>query len=124
MAGTLQADSAVAFGLGNVYASGGTLVCNAPSPLTMKGAYTQVTDATLQLNIGGDGAGRLSVAGVAALAGTLNVSFKPGAGPKVGDTLTLISSRVLTGRFSTITVQGFKVTPTYTATELFLHIDS
>lgn len=124
VAGTLQADSAVAFGLGNVYASGGTLVCNAPSPLTMKGAYTQVTDATLQLNIGGDGAGRLSVAGVAALAGTLNVSFKPGAGPKVGDTLTLISSRVLTGRFSTITVQGFKVTPTYTATELFLHIDS
>lgn len=124
VAGTLQADSAAAFGLGNVYAGGGTLVCNAPSLVTMKGAYTQAADATLQLNIGGDGAGRLRVAGVAALAGTLNVSFKPGAGPKVGDTLTLISSRVLTGRFSAITVQGFKVTPTYTATELFLHIDS
>jgi autotransporter-associated beta strand protein len=123
-AGTLQADSAAAFGLGNVYAGGGTLVCNAPSLVTMKGAYTQVADATLQLNIGGNGAGRLSVAGVAALAGTLNVSFKPGAGPKVGDTLTLISGSALTGRFSAINVQGFKVTPTYTGTTLFLRIDA
>jgi autotransporter-associated beta strand protein len=124
VAGTLQADSAAAFGLGNVYAGGGTLVCNAPSLVTMKGAYTQVADATLQLNIGGNGAGRLSVAGVAALAGTLNVSFKPGAGPKVGDTLTLISGSALTGRFSVINVQGFKVTPTYTGTTLFLRIDA
>jgi hypothetical protein len=83
-----------------------------------------VADATLQLNIGGNGAGRLSVAGVAALAGTLNVSFKPGAGPKVGDTLTLISGSALTGRFSVINVQGFKVTPTYTGTTLFLRIDA
>ena len=123
-AGTLQADSATAFGLGNVYAGGGTLVCNAPSLVTMKGAYTQVAGATLQLNIGADGAGRLNVAGVAALAGTLNLSFKPGTAPKVGDTLTLISSRALTGSFSAINVQGFKVTPIYTATQMLLRIDA
>ncbi|MDM0057900.1 acid phosphatase [Variovorax fucosicus] len=124
VAGTLQADSAAAFGAGNVYAGGGTLVCNAPSLVTMKGAYTQLADATLQLNIGSNGAGRLSVAGVAALGGTLNVTFKPGAAPRVGDTLTLVSSGVLTGRFSAINVQGFKVTPTYTGTELVLRIDA
>ncbi|MGJ7497802.1 phosphatase PAP2 family protein [Variovorax sp. RT4R15] len=122
--GTLQADSAAAFGAGNVYAAGGTLVCNAPSLVTMKGAYTQLADATLQLNIGSNGAGRLSVAGVAALGGTLNVTFKPGSAPRVGDTLTLISSGALTGRFSAINVQGFKVTPTYTGTEVLLRIDA
>ncbi len=124
MAGALQADSAGAFGQGSVYADGGMLVCNAPTPVTIKGAYTQTDGATLQLNIGGSGAGRLSVAGVAGLKGALNVTFKPGFAPSVGDTLTLVSGSALVGRFSAITVQGFKVTPTYTDTALMLHIDA
>jgi autotransporter-associated beta strand protein len=124
MAGALQADSAGAFGQGSVYADGGMLVCNAPTPVTIKGAYTQTEGATLQLNIGGSGAGRLSVAGVAGLKGALNVTFKPGFAPSVGDTLTLVSGSALVGRFSAITVQGFKVTPTYTDTALMLHIDA
>uniref|UniRef100_UPI000D35E674 acid phosphatase n=1 Tax=unclassified Variovorax TaxID=663243 RepID=UPI000D35E674 len=124
VSGTLQADTAAAFGQGNVYAGGGTLVCNAPAATLLKGAYTQVDGATLQLNIAGNGAGRLNVAGVAALAGALNVSFKPGFAPSVGDTLTLVSAGTLTGKFSTITVQSFKVTPTYTGKDLLLHIDA
>jgi autotransporter-associated beta strand protein len=125
VAGTLQADSASAFGGGNVYVGGGTLVCNAPSTVTMAGAYTQLGGGTLQMNIGGNGAGRLSVKGVAALDGTLNITFKAGAAPSVGDVLTVVSSGALIGKFSAITVPaGYKVTPTYTATELMLRVDA
>lgn len=125
VAGTLQADSASAFGTGNVYVGGGTLVCNADSMVTMAGAYTQLGGTTLQMNIGGNGAGRLAVKGVAALDGTLNLTFKAGAAPSVGDVLTVVSSGALIGKFSAITVPaGFKVTPTYTATELSLRIDA
>jgi autotransporter-associated beta strand protein len=122
--GTLQADAAAAFGKGNVYVGGGTLVCNAPSAVTMAGAYTQLAGTTLQLNLGGNGAGRLSVAGVAALDGTLTLSFKPGFAPSAGDTLTVISSGALTGRFSAINAPGFKVTPTYTGTQLIVRFDA
>ncbi|MGJ7609757.1 MULTISPECIES: phosphatase PAP2 family protein [unclassified Variovorax] len=124
MAGTLQADSAAAFGKGDVYAGGGTLVCNAASTVTMAGAYTQLAGATLQLNLAGNGGGRLNVAGVAALDGTLTLSFKAGATPSVGDTFTVISSGALIGRFSSIVVPGFKVTPTYTGTQLVVRIDA
>ncbi|RSZ29867.1 phosphatase PAP2 family protein [Variovorax beijingensis] len=122
--GTLQADTAEAFGNGNVYVGGGTLVCNAPSTVRMAGAYTQLAGTTLQLNLGGGGAGRLNVAGVAALDGTLNLSFKPGFVPSAGDTLTVISSGALTGRFSAISAPGFKVTPTYTGTQLIVRFDA
>ncbi|MDQ0608264.1 autotransporter-associated beta strand protein [Variovorax sp. W1I1] len=122
--GTLQADAASAFGKGNVYVGGGTLVCNAPSTLTMAGAYTQLAGTTLQLNVGAGGAGSLSVAGVAALDGTLRLSFKPGFAPRAGDTLTVISSGALTGRFSAINAPGFKVTPTYTGTQLIVRFDA
>jgi hypothetical protein len=37
--------------------------------------------------------------------------------------LKVISTGSLQGRFTTITVEGFKATPTYTATGLLLHID-
>ncbi|MDR6522420.1 autotransporter-associated beta strand protein [Variovorax paradoxus] len=122
--GTLRADSAAAFGTGNVYVGGGTLVCNASSMVIMAGAYTQVAGTTLQLNLGANGAGRLNVAGVAAVDGTLNLSFKPGFAPSAGDTLTLISSGTLTGRFSAINAPGFKVTPTYTGTQLIVRFDA
>lgn len=122
--GTLRADTADAFGKGNVYAGGGTLVCNAASIVRMAGAYTQLAGTTLQLNLGGDGAGRLNVAGVAALDGALNLSFKPGFAPSAGDTLTVISSGALTGRFSAISAPGFKVTPTYTGTQLTVRFDA
>jgi hypothetical protein len=42
----------------------------------------------------------------------------------VGDTLNVISAGSLRGTFTTVVVQGFKVTPTYTANGLSLHIDA
>jgi hypothetical protein len=50
--------------------------------LAISGAFTQLADTTLELDIGGSGAGRLSVSGAVTLAGgTLNVKFKSGYAP-------------------------------------------
>ncbi|HEY9067254.1 MAG TPA: autotransporter-associated beta strand repeat-containing protein [Burkholderiaceae bacterium] len=123
-AGTLQAASTRALGSGAVYLGGGTLVSQAASALTIAGTYTQLAGTTLELVLGGGGAGRLSVGGTATIAGgTLSVKFANGYAPAVGDTLSVLGAGALRGTFTTITVPGFKVTPTYTATGLQLHID-
>lgn len=125
-AGTLQGDSAGAFGAGDVYNSGGTLVANAPSGLKLAGKYTQLTGSTtLELDLGGAAAGSqgtLSVTGTATIAGgTLRIKFANGYKPKAGDVLTVITAGSLKGKFSTITVDGFSnVTPNYGATTLIL----
>ena len=122
--GVLQAASTNALGTGDVYLAGGTLVSDAAGPLAIAGGFTALSAGTLELDVGGGGAGRLAVAGTVTLAGgTLSVVFVPGHVPSVGDTLDVIGAGKLQGRFTTISVAGFKVTPTYTATGLLLHID-
>jgi autotransporter-associated beta strand protein len=124
-AGVLQASSARALGPGDVYLAGGTLVCTADTALSLSGAYTQLLGTTLILNLGSGGAGRITTTGIVTLAGgTLNIRFKPGFVPAVGDTLTVISGSAVRGQFTAITVDGFKVTPTYTATGVVLRIDA
>lgn len=124
VAGTLLAASATALGRGDVYLGGGSLASQAPTALTLAGAYTQLSGTTLVLEIGSGGAGRLVVGGTATLAGgTLHVRFAPGSAPSVGDTLQVISCGNLRGRFTTVTVEGFKATPTYSAAGVLLRID-
>ena len=123
-AGVLQAASATALGKGDVYVAGGTLASDATSALAIAGGFTELAAGTLELDIGSGGAGRLAVAGTVTISGgTLNVVFPAGYTPSVGDTLDLISAAKFQGTFTTITVAGFKVTPTYTSTGLLLHID-
>ena len=55
--------------------------------------------------------------------GSLKVTFQNGYKPAAGDTLNVIGASSLKGKFDTITVDGFKVTPTYTATGLQLKLD-
>jgi len=122
--GTLVAASASALGTGDVYLGAGTLVCSASSTLSIGGALSVIDGASLTLQIGDAGAGRVTSGGAVALGGgTLTVSFKPGFAPSVGDTLSVLKGASLRGKFTTIAVTGHEVTPTYTATELLLHID-
>ena len=129
-AGTLQGDSTAAFGTGDVYVSGGTLVANAPAALKLAGKYTQLSGSTtLELALGGATAGSqgsLSVASTATIAGgTLRVKFANGYKPKAGDVLTVITASSLKGKFTTIMVDGFSnVTPNYSPTTLTLTIGS
>jgi len=122
--GSLVAGSASALGAGDVYVGAGTLVCSASSTLSIGGALAVLSGAKLTLQVGDAGAGRISAGGTVTLTGgTLTVNFKPGFAPSVGDTLSVIKGASLRGKFSAISVTGYKVTPTYTSTELLLHID-
>ncbi|WP_228896467.1 phosphatase PAP2 family protein [Pseudoduganella aquatica] len=122
-AGRLEGYSASAFGKGDVYVSGGTLVSNAPASLALAGKYTQLAAGSLELKLGSGQQGRLQVAGTMTVAGgSLVVSFQNGYRPAAGDTLNVIAAASMQGKFDTITVPGFKVEAVYTDTGLQLKL--
>jgi autotransporter-associated beta strand protein len=124
-AGRLEGNSASAFGKGDVYVSGGTLVSNAPGALALAAGYTQLPAGGLELKLGSGQQGRLTVAGTMTLAGgSLTISFQNGYKPAAGDTLSVISAASLKGKFDTITVPGFKVEAVYTDTGLQLKLST
>ncbi|WP_261529253.1 phosphatase PAP2 family protein [Burkholderia multivorans] len=116
--GTLAAASTTAFGTGDVYVgAGGGVRIAAAAPVTIATRYTQLDGATLELDIDGNGGGRLRVGGQLTIAGgTLHVKFVNGYAPKAGDTIALIDGAAAAAKFSTVIVDGFKATPVYTAT--------
>ncbi|MDF3082072.1 phosphatase PAP2 family protein [Burkholderia sola] len=116
--GTLAAASPTAFGKGDVYVgAGGSVRIAAAAPVTIATRYTQLDNTTLELDIDGNGGGRLRVGGALTVAGgTLHVKFVNGYTPKAGDTIALIDGAAATAKFATVTVDGFKATPVYTAT--------
>ncbi|WP_261534393.1 phosphatase PAP2 family protein [Burkholderia multivorans] len=116
--GTLAAASTAAFGTGDVYVgAGGGVRIAAAAPVTIATRYTQLDGATLELDIDGNGGGRLRVGGPLTIAGgTLHVKFVNGYAPKAGDTIALIDGAAAAAKFSTVIVDGFKATPVYTAT--------
>ena len=90
----------------------------------MGGSLSILDGATLPFIFGVAGAGLIAAGGAVSLTGgTLTVSFRSGFAPSVGDTLSVLKGANLRGKFTTVSVTGYKVTPTYTSTELLLHID-
>ncbi|MBA9871890.1 phosphatase PAP2 family protein [Ralstonia insidiosa] len=123
--GVLEADSANAFGTGDVYLGAGTLAVNAPAAVAIAGKFTQLQGTTLNLVIGPNGQGKLSVAGLTTIAGgTLHVSFANGYTPKVGDTIAVVDGAGSNRQFSSVVVDGFKATAIYTATGIQIHLDA
>lgn len=123
-AGTLEALSSSAFGSGDVHlAAGASVISNAPAPLAVGGKYTQLRGATLELRLGAAQGGRLNVTGAATIGGgVLRIRFQDGVKPAVGDVLNVISAGSLQGTFESISVDGFSLTPTYTAKGLQLRL--
>lgn len=126
-AGTLSAESASALGKGDVYLAGGTLASKAAAPLGIAGRFSQRSAAGLQMQVGSNGAGKLTVTGDVAIesGATLTVKFAAGFTPKAGDTIELISTTgQLAGRYGTFTVDGFsKITPSYANNKLSVRLD-
>ncbi len=122
--GVLAADSAAAFGKGDVYISGGTLLSNVAGSLSITGNLTQLSSSTLTVAMNASSQGSISVSGIATLAGgALHVTFPATYKPAVGDTITVLSAGTRYGSFTSITVDGFsKVTPVYTNTGVQLKI--
>jgi autotransporter-associated beta strand protein len=123
--GVLEADSANAFGTGDVYVGAGTLAVNAPAAVAIAGKFTQLQGTTLDLAIGPNGQGKLSVAGLTTIAGgTLHLKFVNGYTPKVGDTIAVVDGAGSNRQFSTVVVDGFQATAIYTATGIQVHLDA
>ncbi|CAJ0691250.1 phosphatase PAP2 family protein [Ralstonia holmesii] len=123
--GVLEADSANAFGTGDVYVGAGTLAVKAPAAVAIAGKFTQLQGTTLDLAIGPNGQGKLSVAGLTTIAGgTLHVKFVNGYTPKVGDTIAVVDGAGSNRQFSSVVVDGFKATAIYTATGIQIHLDA
>ena len=118
--GTLRAASASALGSGDVYLGLGSLV--ATTPITVKGAYTQLASSELDASVGDTQAAGLQVSGTATIVGgTLRVSL-PKNWNGDGQTITAIRAQSLQGTFSAIQVEGYQVTPIYAASELRLQL--
>ncbi len=123
--GVLEADAATAFGTGDVYLGGGTLVANASSAVGIAGKFTQLQGTTLELDIGANGQGKLSVAGLTTIAGgTLHVKFVNGYTPKVGDIISVIDGAGGNRQFTSVVVDGFKATALYTPTGIQIRLDA
>lgn len=124
-AGFLQADSATAFGTGDLYVRGGAgVIVNAAKALSLAN-YTQLVGANLSLRLGSGEQGQLNASGTVTIAGgSLNLSFASGNRPKVGDTIKLIGAGSLAGRFDQIVAEGYKLTPIYSKQGLSVRIDA
>jgi autotransporter-associated beta strand protein len=123
VAGTLEGDSASAFGRGDLYLADGTVIVDAPTRLAVGGDYTQLA-GTLELVLGANGQGHLAVTGTATLAGgTLHVAFADGFTPTVGSVVNVVTAGYLQGKFTALTVDGHTATVSYTSTGVQLRID-
>ena len=124
-AGILKAMSATAFGTGDLYVGGGTVVSGAPSMLKIFGQYTQLNDGTLELVIGHDGAGRLAVKkDVTLRGGVLHIAFMSDSVPRPGAVINVIQTQEqMKGRFASIVVDGASATPIYTRNGLWLRVN-
>lgn len=122
--GALEAVSAKAFGTGDVYLGAGSVIINAPQSVAIAGKYTQLADTTLDLRVGPNGQGRMTVAGITTIAGgTLRIAFVEGYVPKAGDTIAVITGSSIKGQFATVAVDGYKATPVYSANGVQIRID-
>jgi RHS repeat-associated protein len=122
LAGTLLGSGTI---IGNVVNSG---QIDATGILTIQGNYTQTSQGTLNITIGGTTAGtdynQLTVTGLATLDGTLNVELTNGYMPNVGDSFQVLLFGSRSGDFAAENGLnlggGLQLDPEYSASGLTL----
>ena len=122
VAGTLEADSASAFGTGDVYNQQGTVISNASGAAIIAGNFTQLAGGSLTLDIGSNGKGTVAVSKTAFLGGALTINFANGFVPANGATLNVITANNLVGSFSSVAIPGYKFTVSYTSNGVQIQI--
>jgi hypothetical protein len=100
--GTLAGAGTVTGGVSNggVVSPGSS---STPGTLAVTGAYTQTAGGSLNARVAASANDRLSVSGLATLAGTLSISTIGGFSPPVGQTYTVLSDGSRSGQFGTVT---------------------
>jgi autotransporter-associated beta strand protein len=124
--GAIEADSATAFGTGDVFVGAGSAIVSASAtPVKVGGKFTVLPGTTLEMAVDGSGGGQLNVGGQLTFAGsTLHVTFANGFTPKAGDTIQLITGGVGNQQFSTVTVDGHNASAVYANGTVSIRINS
>ncbi|WP_425495975.1 S-layer homology domain-containing protein [Paenibacillus lemnae] len=105
LGGTLQGESATAFGSGEVVNTGGSVVESVYGKMTIGGDFTQGASGTLELNVSGAD-DVLEITGAVDLNGTLKVKFSNQFAPAAG-TFTLIThAGQRSGQFASVDIEG------------------
>jgi hypothetical protein len=76
-----------------------------PGTLAINGSYTQQSQGTLNISVGGTVAGtvgELAVTHGVSLSGTLSIKLINGFVPKIGDKFTILTGSVVSGTFTTV----------------------
>ncbi|KAJ3235194.1 hypothetical protein HDU81_000713 [Chytriomyces hyalinus] len=116
-AGSLAAASKTAFGMGPVYADGGNLYLEVPvwmGPLTM----LKSSGLVLVMPSANDG---LQVGGSVYLDGA-SLTVKLGYLPATGDSIVLVNGKDVMGTFTSVTVDGFVGTVSYTSSQVIFTV--
>ncbi|MFC9710621.1 S-layer homology domain-containing protein [Paenibacillus sp. NPDC056933] len=105
-AGTLEGDTATAFGSGDVVNSGGTVTESVTGKWNIEGNFTQAADGMLELNVASAN-DVLDVKGTVSTAGTLHVNFASSYVPGAGE-ITLVNHgpNQQSGKFASVQVNG------------------
>ncbi|MBT2282372.1 S-layer homology domain-containing protein [Paenibacillus polymyxa] len=119
-AGTLVAESATAFGTGDLYVENGTVVVNVDGALNLNRNFTMdngtlelvMDDDSSQLNVGR----KLYIDG-----GSLNLDLSNYKIEGSKD-ITLITANGITGEFDSVTADGYDVTVTYEKGRVIAHV--
>lgn len=105
-AGTLEGDTATAFGSGDVVNNGGTVTESVTGKWNIEGNFAQAADGTLELNVASAN-DVLDVKGTVNTAGTLHVNFASGYVPGAGEiTLVTHGANQQSGKFTSVQVDG------------------
>ena len=109
--------------VGSVINSATVLPGNALGIIHPTGGYTNLATGVYQMQLGGNATAqydRITVAGAANLAGTLNVTFTNGFFPTIGSTFTAMTWTARSGVFNQILTPNYEFEILYTPTNLLL----
>jgi len=120
--GVLEADSRDALGTGDVVLNGGTLVSHTNDPLLIAGNYNQLSGSTLEIDLGRDGEGELTILGDAGYAGTLDINVQHDFQVVPGETFDVITTSYQQGAFATVNVTGTSAKWTVVYSDRGLHL--
>jgi outer membrane autotransporter protein len=118
-AGTLSIGNGTALGTGVATLNGGVLSMGAPTSILTLGGFTENTNGTLQMGLGGAGVtihDWISVVGNASLSGALTFTDLGGLTIPVGNSAVIMTTTgTLSGTFQQITenINGIRLVPVY-----------
>ncbi|WP_415803496.1 S-layer homology domain-containing protein [Marinicrinis lubricantis] len=120
--GALVAESATAFGTGDLYVENGTVVVDTDGALQLAGSFT-MDDGVLEIAMDDDSS-QMTVGGILYVdGGTLKLDFSNYA-IKGSKDMTLITADAIQGEFNHVTADGYEVSVTYEENRIIAHIEA